>query len=431
MEAKLRDHIRNNLDDLICNVKYDKFLNGCLRTPHLLTNEMRFNLENIQEKLSPEDLELERHKRLWKKLTQRGPDAYQQIRTVLSQLGFDKALQILDVKNPEYVSISSNKRNGRTAERPPVREPLANIDENQVDGDGNCHSQSTDEVTLEEFKKWEQIADKKKYEVILSKELHVDNKVGSYSMKSRYNRGVVFIVNIIDFPNKKLHRDGAIEDSVSLLHLFRELGFKLYSYKNLTRTNFFTLLAEILNSENAQRAECFVLVLMSHGNMVGEFTDYVQFHDGAEVKVQNIIDCFENNRCRSLLNKPKILIFPFCRGEISERGHIRPVQTDGIGSFTSPLKSDMMICYASLPGFTAHRDLDDGAWYIQTFCELMAKHAHDTDFDSILKLIHREAGEKRSHYGDMQTGNYCNFGFNKQLYFNPGIWEESNNNDIN
>ena len=49
-------------------------------------------------------------------------------------------------------------------------------------------------------------------------------------MESKDTRGVFFMVNIVDFPNTPSckRREGADEDAHALLHLFRELGFKLF-----------------------------------------------------------------------------------------------------------------------------------------------------------------------------------------------------------
>lgn len=55
-----------------------------------------------------------------------------------------------------------------------------------------------------------------------------------YSMRSK-NRGVLFLVNIIDIQNKPdKYRNGAMWDKIKLITLFREFGFKIFYYENLT-----------------------------------------------------------------------------------------------------------------------------------------------------------------------------------------------------
>lgn len=159
----------------------------------------------------------------------------------------------------------------------------------------------------------EDINPKTKRTVQKSKIIHYDPKVGHYQMTSKHNRGVFFMVNIIDFPSAPERRNGAEEDGKSLLYLFRELGFKLFAYDNLTKDEFFYLLDCVINSEHTKDTECFVMALMTHGDMDKDMNERVQFHDGSIIKVCEIESRFENRRCPNLVQKPKIFLFPYCR----------------------------------------------------------------------------------------------------------------------
>lgn len=249
-------------------------------------------------------------------------------------------------------------------------------------------------------------------------------------MESKDNRGVFFMVNIIDFPDKEQQRKGADEDANSLLYLFNELGFKLFSYTNLTQIDFWNRLEELLNSEYTKHAECFVMALMTHGNME-DSVQRITFGDGSVVKVNEIEQRFYHHICANLVHKPKIFLFPFCRGDLSEKGvKERKIQTDSISYTPEPRSnniahlSDVCICYATSEGFRAHRDTEDGSWYIQSFVKNMADLAHDTAFEDILKKIQAETAKLRSNEGHLQTANYVNKSFNKALYFNPGTYRE-------
>lgn len=78
----------------------------------------------------------------------------------------------------------------------------------------------------------------------------------AYSMKSK-NRGVLFLVNIIeikDQPNQ--YRNGAILDKKKLITLFREFGFKIFYYENLTLQEFRHLVDELIKSKYLRVTDC-------------------------------------------------------------------------------------------------------------------------------------------------------------------------------
>lgn len=73
--------------------------------------------------------------------------------------------------------------------------------------------------------------------------------IRSYPMKSK-NRGVLFLVNIIEIKNRPdLYRNGAILDKKKLIALFREFGFKIFYYENITLKEFRHLVEELIKSK--------------------------------------------------------------------------------------------------------------------------------------------------------------------------------------
>jgi len=257
------------------------------------------------------------------------------------------------------------------------------------------------------------------------------------------NRGVLLMVNIMDFPDPKRKRNGAEVDSNSLIHLFRELGFTIFAYGNMNQHQFFDILRQVTSSSYVQNTECFVMVLMTHGNRVQEI-DKVEFCDGSVVDMQKIKNHFQANISPLLVHKPKVLIFPFCRGDHHDLGQPKgqydpmeplytlqqeeepEVETEGMSSaYTNvPTLADTLVCYANTPGYVTHRDPETGSWYIQKFCDVMAEHAHNTNVEDILKKTHASVGNMRTKKGSMQTGAFDNLGFNKKLFFNPGFYSE-------
>lgn len=69
-------------------------------------------------------------------------------------------------------------------------------------------------------------------------------------------------------------------------------------------------------------------------------------------------------------------------------------------------------------GFVSNRDPKYGTWYIQAICEVFMKHAHDTDIESMLKIVDGML-ENKNHVV-RQTASYENRGF-KRCYLHPGL----------
>lgn len=73
---------------------------------------------------------------------------------------------------------------------------------------------------------------------------------------------------------------------------------------------FLTFLENIIGDKEIGTFDCFIFAIFSHG----EQTE-VQFVDGGKVEVEDILTKFNNFHCPSLVGKPKIFLFPFCRYE--------------------------------------------------------------------------------------------------------------------
>lgn len=96
-----------------------------------------------------------------------------------------------------------------------------------------------------------------KMEVKRANEFGKHPKLPVYSMKSK-NRGVFFLVNIINFDeSREKHRAGAESDHDNLISLFRELGFMVFYYQDITRSDLEYLLEELLISDYLKHTDSF------------------------------------------------------------------------------------------------------------------------------------------------------------------------------
>ncbi|KRT86162.1 Peptidase [Oryctes borbonicus] len=102
---------------------------------------------------------------------------------------------------------------------------------------------------------------------------------------------------------------------------------------------------------------------------------------------------------------------PYFRGEGRD-----VIQTDAT-TFQAPrTNADMLLAYATVPGFVSHRNPTLGTWYIQAICRIFMEHAHDTDVENLLKIV--DANLEKNYLSHRQTSSYENRGF-KRCYLNP------------
>lgn len=225
------------------------------------------------------------------------------------------------------------------------------------------------------------------------------------------------------------------------------------------------LLNELRNSWWLRSTACFVMALMTHGTMANG-RGKVEFADRSFLDLTEVLDFFCNAKSEALLYKPKVFLFPFCRGNTLEQPlglqrknttAAKRISTDAavtaqndddddeddnrdvIGVTADdndesnaataeaarqniPVCSDMKICYATGPGFEAMREPDTGSWYIESMCGIWARHAHDKSLDDLLKMVGESQLNKKSRHGNIQTAHNEDCGFFKKLYFNPGYY---------
>ncbi|XP_067613784.1 caspase Dronc [Eurosta solidaginis] len=434
MDEKHRKVIKENINKLVQHTKFKNLIQAC-KQERLLSQQMVENLYLDSKVLyeaaddGVQTLEEIQHHKLFEKITQRGPEAYHKLIKILTYLDNVEALQILERKK-EFIAVgrrSSTPRNHSITEMAAIdRIPISMLPQNQTPDIPDSLRSRVDEnsqIILEEYSG--PVDPIEKYEVKKTDRIHTNDLTGTYKMQSKDNRGVLFIANFIN--TQTGYRNGAINDSYALIYVFKQLGFKIFVTTDSSQKEFFDLLEDLLHSEYTRKTECFILALMSHGELNGKDKEIVEFSDGSVAEVEDIRERFSNEKCPNLKQKPKVLIFPFCRGYTSDSGVQGELETDSINYTSMTNKdnlvatmSDLLICYATSPGLKSHRDLTTGSWYIQELCKVIAQHAHDTHFEDIIQIVQAQVGSYRTENRRMQMGNSHNIGFNHKLFFNPG-----------
>lgn len=200
-----------------------------------------------------------------------------------------------------------------------------------IDTSGRGRNLKNRVLTLAEFnEKIEPSA----FEVVKSDRCYSTDTTTCYTMSSKY-RGVAFIINIVNFDLKKSERrEGALKDKIDLINLFHSLGFIVYYYEDITKVvsayslifyvyhkiiaefsylqEMDTLIDQLVDSPNLRRTDCLFFAILSHGSRDNNM-DNVEFRDSSFVPTDKICNRFNNDNCMSLVGKPKVFLFPFCR----------------------------------------------------------------------------------------------------------------------
>lgn len=97
-------------------------------------------------------------------------------------------------------------------------------------------------------------------------------------------------------------RPWSYDDARNLENVFQQLGFVVYVENNLTASDMLRSFRSTANKCKAEHDALFVIIL-THGN-----ENHLYGSDGQAVDIHEMIDCFDNRRCKVMLGKPKVFL---------------------------------------------------------------------------------------------------------------------------
>jgi len=156
----------------------------------------------------------------------------------------------------------------------------------------------------------------------------------------------------------------------------------------------------------------------------------------------DIVAKFDGANCPNLRGKPKLFIIQACQGVEETIGQCVPDGPDDPPSVlpasesavSSPSpskqskktheKADILMAYATVPGYKAWRNPDSGTWFIRDFVVTMCKHAHSEHIVEILTKVRQRISERHTGAGHVQMTKDDNR-LLKKWYFLPLYSEDS------
>jgi len=209
----------------------------------------------------------------------------------------------------------------------------------------------------------------------------------NYNMKHD-KRGIALVINIQSYnpnPDNLKERVWSVKDVENLKETLNYLEFQVILCKNFTKYELEQVMQEQAKL-NYEKYDCFLCVVMSHGN-----EDKIVTSDNKVISFEEIMAPIK--KCSSLENKPKLFFFQACRGDNEmENPRVRSRSDSGesissgegntdsaINSDSSDTKkktrknaeSDLLVYNATLPKHYAYGTEKDGTVFIKNVCQVL------------------------------------------------------------
>lgn len=179
-------------------------------------------------------------------------------------------------------------------------------------------------------------------------------------------------------------RNGTDKDAEALFKCFRSLGFDVVVYNDCTCAKMQDLLKRAAEEDHTNSA-CFACILLSHGE-----EDLIYGKDG-RMPIKDLTGHFRGDRCKTLLEKPKLFFVQACRGTEFDDGiqaDSGPISdTDANPRHKIPVEADFLFAYSTVPGYYSWRNPGRGSWFVQALCSVLEKHGKELEIMQILTRV--------------------------------------------
>uniref|UniRef100_A0A8C2MMB7 Caspase 7 n=1 Tax=Cricetulus griseus TaxID=10029 RepID=A0A8C2MMB7_CRIGR len=202
-------------------------------------------------------------------------------------------------------------------------------------------------------------------------------------------------------------RNGTDKDAEALFKCFRSLGFDVVVYNDCSCAKMQDLLRKASEEDHSNSA-CFACVLLSHGE-----ENLIYGKDGV-TPIKDLTAHFRGDRCKTLLEKPKLFFIQACRGTELDDGvqaDSGPIsETDANPRYKIPVEADFLFAYSTVPGYYSWRNPGKGSWFVQALCSILDEHGKDLEIMQILTRVN----DRVARHFESQCDDPC-FNEKKQI----------------
>ncbi|EPY82178.1 caspase-7 [Camelus ferus] len=179
-------------------------------------------------------------------------------------------------------------------------------------------------------------------------------------------------------------RNGTDKDAEALFKCFRNLGFEVAVYNDCSCAKMQDLLKKA-SEEDHRNSACFACILLSHGE-----ENLIYGTDGVTA-IKDLTAHFRGDRCKTLLEKPKLFFIQACRGTELDDGiqaDSGPINdTDANPRYKVPVEADFLFAYSTVPGYYSWRNPGSGSWFVQALCSILNEHGKSLEILQILTRV--------------------------------------------
>uniref|UniRef100_A0A2K6EC61 Caspase-1 n=1 Tax=Macaca nemestrina TaxID=9545 RepID=A0A2K6EC61_MACNE len=195
-------------------------------------------------------------------------------------------------------------------------------------------------------------------------------------------------------------RTGAEVDIIGMTTLLQNLGYKVDVKTNLTASEMTTELAAFAHRQEHETSDSTFLVFMSHGIREGICGKKYSEQVPDVLQLNAIFEMLNTRNCRSLKDKPKVIIIQACRGENhgvvwlkDSAGVCRNVslptteelEDDAIKK--AHIEKDFIAFCSSTPDNVSWRHPTMGSVFIMRLIEHLQEYAHSCDVEEIFRKV--------------------------------------------
>ncbi|CAG2230213.1 CASP3 [Mytilus edulis] len=268
------------------------------------------------------------------------------------------------------------------------------------------------------------------------------SEIESKALSDKYEkkpgqRGLVLIVNFM-FHGVTTERKGSDVDCKNLTNFFEEeLKYQVEcTTRDMTKLelqDYFQEIARKYLTVNSKDYHSFICVIMSHGNKDGILTT------NGYITVEEIKKPFKNKTGGKFNGKPKVFLIQACRGKEEQEkvvvsdcfeteihtGHVEGYDefpgnrqrrssvemsvfqpgvvgkpsglsevfsTDAHSYYSEhvPTDADIIVAYATTPGYISIRNIYEGAFFIRAFLSVAKNKYNEEHIEEILRNVRRE-----------------------------------------
>ncbi|BFZ17828.1 hypothetical protein BsWGS_20867 [Bradybaena similaris] len=200
-------------------------------------------------------------------------------------------------------------------------------------------------------------------------------------------RGMAVIINNKNFdPSTKMGvREGTDVDANAMYSLLDMLGFEsIKQYDDQTAAQIKEILKRASN-ENHTRSDCFVCVILSHGD-----EGFIHGYDRT-IAIDDLVRPFKGDKCPSLAGKPKLFFIQACRGTRLDEGVTvaDAAGEDEVEIRRIPTEADFLMAYSIVPGFYSWRNSAKGSWFIQALVKVFTKYWKTLDVLTMMTRVNK------------------------------------------